>query len=282
MGVVTNNLFIGTPVTSNGLLDPYLKLRRAEKHLDALDELLKPFTGEKAYTITFYDDLEQGRYCMKCELHDIPEEICLTVGDAFYNMRSCLDQLVWSLARRGRPPVEHDRTQFPVMEVNNSGSRKRFREQTDGVSESARGEILSLQPYHRGDTYKKHPLWRLDAMCNLDKHRRIPANGSEGLFQFPLITQGDVVGVKPFFGGLIVERPADFRVDAFHNCHIVSVPLADKGKLKLNPSVPFKVNFGQGFGPDDAGGFIEDRQTIGEIYEFVRDSVLPRFVRFFP
>jgi hypothetical protein len=44
----------------------------------------------------------------------------------------------------------------------------------------------------------------------------------------------------------------------------------------MHPSVTFKVNFG-----GDASGFTENRDGIREIYQFVCDTVLPRFLRFF-
>lgn len=260
-----------------GLVDPYLKLGRAKKHLDTLDDLLKEFTGDKAYTVTFYDDLKEQRHVMECKLHDVPDDICLTVGDVFYNMRSCLDQIVWSLAFRIGKIIDPDYTQFPVMEVDNSASRKRLRQQTEGVPEPARDQIMALQPYHRGNAYKSHPIWRLDAMCNLDKHRRIPANGSEAIFKFPKIAQGDILGIQPHGKGVVIEAPLDLRIEALDNCHKLSVPLRYKGKLQLDPSVPFKVNFG-----GTAASFTEDRNGIGEIYQFVSDAVLPKFMRFFP
>jgi hypothetical protein len=183
------------------LADPYLKLGRAKMHLDALDVLLKEFTGPKAYTFRRYEDLKQKRYCFECKLLDVPDDACLTVGDAFYNMRSCLDQIVWSLSglTLANPPQT---TQFPIFDHLPSATKdiERFDRQVAGVPTKAIEQIKSLQPYHRGDSYKAHPLWRLNAICNLDKHRRIPANGSEVVVTFPNITKGDVFGLQSLGG----------------------------------------------------------------------------------
>lgn len=260
-----------------GMIDPYLKIGRAKTHLDALEALLKGFTDDKAYTITFYDDLEQKGHIMECKLHDVPHDICLTVGDLFYNMRSCLDQLVWSLAKRVGGVLDPDRTQFPILAVDNEETRRAFKKQTEGVPSDALDEIRAFQPYRREESYKSHPLWRLNAMCNLDKHRRIPANGSEGIFKFPKITQGDIVGIQLHGKGMVVEIPLDLRMEALADRHRVSVPFAYKGKLQLDPSIPFKVNFG-----GDATGLTEDGQGIAEIYQFICETVLPRFLPFFP
>lgn len=267
-----------------GLADPYLKLGRAKMHFDALDALLKDFTGPKAYAVRRYDDLKQQRYCFECKLLDVPDDACLTVGDAFYNMRSCLDQLVWSLSglTLAQPP---ETTQFPVFSYVPSKKRdiERWDRQVAGVPSRAIEEIKSFQPYRRGNSYKAHPLWRLNALCNLDKHRRIPANGSEVVVTFPTITQGDVLGLRSRGGAVSKRNPLDFRVEAFDDRHVVSVPLADKAKLQLNPSISFKVNFGQGDARNpDEFTVCEDGRGLWEIYKFVADVVLPRFLRFFP
>jgi hypothetical protein len=66
-------------------------------------------------------------------------------------------------------------------------------------------------------------------------------------------------------------------MEALADRHRVSVPFAYKGKLQLDPSIPFKVNFG-----GDATGLTEDGQGIAEIYQFICETVLPRFLPFFP
>jgi hypothetical protein len=275
-----------TPIpTLPGLADPYLKLGRAKMHLDALDLLLKEFTGPKAYAVRRYVDSQQRRYCFECALLDVPDPIPLTLGDAFYNLRSCLDQVVWSLSNRGRKKPPPATTQFPVFDHLPVAEKdvERFDKQVAGVSSKAVTEIKSLQPYQRGTSFKAHPLWRLNALCNIDKHRRIPANGSELIVNFPDITSGDVVGVQRHGKGVVIEMPLDLRVDALNDRHIISVPLANKHKLELDPSIRFKVNFGQGDARNpDKFTVCEDCAGLWDIYNFVAEVVLPRFLRFLP
>lgn len=119
--------------TQPGLADPYLKLGRAKMHLDTVDLLLKEFTGPKAYTVRRYDDLEQKRYCFECKLLDVPDEVCLAAGDAFYNARACLDQLVWSLS--SLTVANPQTTQFPVFGYFPSAKRDIERFSTDRLRE---------------------------------------------------------------------------------------------------------------------------------------------------
>src|ERR1700730_6825308 len=172
-----------------GIVDAELKLLWAKKHLCALDIELEIFSApSKAYILTRHDDIKNQMHVLSMRLTEVPEQICLIVGDAFYNMRSALDQLVWSLARLSGIP---NGTQFPIIERPTPKAFKRFDAQLIGVPDEAICEIKELQPYHRRDAYKSHPLWRLNELCNLDKHRRIPANGSALDVHFPNMTPED-------------------------------------------------------------------------------------------
>jgi hypothetical protein len=101
-------------------------------------------------------------------------------------------------------------------------------------------------------------------MCNLDKHRRIPANGGEILVHLPRATRQLVT------------------VESFDDSRIISAPLAHEDKLQLHPRITVTVNFGGGDPVIDPNALVENRDGLMEIYKFVADTVLPRFVRFFP
>lgn len=238
------------------------KLAWAKGHLQLLGSEIGQFANSNPYTLTREDDLEHGRHILRFKLLDVPLPICLIAGDAIYNMRACLDQLVWALARINRIP---DRVAFPVID-GPSLTKDRlnsFNRSLRGVPAEAICEIDALQPYQRGAAFKTHPLWRLDEMCNLDKHRRIPANGSKSIVHFPKMSWQDQTS------GLI-------SIDATGEGFVVAVPIAFKDKLDFHPTMQFAVSFG-----GDISGISETAQGFVQIYKFVAESVLPRFERFF-
>jgi len=100
-------------------------------------------------------------------------------------------------------------------------------------------------------------------MCNLDKHRRIPADGSRSIIHFPNLSEPDRAN------GII-------SIEALEDHFVASVPLALKHKLDFKDTMQFAVNFG-----GDTSGISEGYGGLVEIYKFVADSVLPRFTRFF-
>jgi hypothetical protein len=245
----------------SGIHDAETKLRWAKTHLHFLNREVETFSNSNPYTLTREDDLENQRHVLRFNLLNVPDPICLIAGDAIYNMRASLDHLVWSLARLSGIPK---RTAFPIVDgpVLTKSRLESFNRSLDGVSQEAICEIAALQPYHRGAAYKSHPLWRLDEICNLDKHRRIPANGSASILHFPNLAPG--------------EEKSILTVEVTDTGYIMSVPIGQKQKLDLHDTMRFAVHFG-----GDESGINEDFSGLVEIYNFVAESVMPRFVRFF-
>jgi hypothetical protein len=238
------------------LADPFLKTSRAKEHLEVLRRELTAFHESKPCQFRSRDDRVRQQCQIVVNIKDTPDRISLIVGDVFYNLRSALDQLVWCLAKLS---VSYPKgTQFPILEQRNLA---RFQKQTSGVPTKAVEIIESLQPYNRGDivSIKAHPLWRLNKMCNIDKHMRIPVHSSFVDFYLP----ESIVGSSHF-----------------DDSGVMNIPLGLKPKLKsymaLNPDVSFNVVFGDSF-----WGVEFDLEGIDTIYDFVANKVIPRFARFF-
>jgi hypothetical protein len=121
--------------------------------------------------------------------------------------------------------------------------------------------IESLQPYQGRDVaaIRGHLLWRLNLMCNIDKHRRIPVHGNVTTRRFPDLPESSTP---------LVEFAEDNKV--------VSVPLHLKNQMRLGPDVSINVVFG-----DLTEGISCDFAGVEEIYNLVANSIIPRFSRFF-
>ena len=236
------------------LADPYLKTSRANVHLEILRQELKAFRESQPCALVIDDDRKNQRCRVRVRIKDVPDTIPLIVGDVLYNLRSSLDQLVWCLAKLTLPYPKH--TEFPILEERDN---KRMREATRGVPAKAVGLIESLQPYHGGKAAKNSFLWRLNKLCNIDKHMRIPVHTTAVTFQFPANI---------------------LRLGHFENDGVMNIPLSLKAELKrhmtLNPDVPLQVIFGDSFWDIEC-----EMEELKEIYDFVADKVVPRFASFF-
>ncbi len=167
-----------------------------------------------------------------------------------------LYNITWQLAltKTSRP---YDRTAFPIVDEDTPQKMKTFDRITQDIPTEAVDEIKSFQPYQRGEAFKYDNLWKLDKLCNIDKHRVIPAQGTSLDLKIPR-------GVRPI---------AFNRLD---DAYIVTMPISVKAKMKLAPPPIFDILLGS-----EVDGLIISIWELPKIYEFVRDTVIPRFSRFF-
>lgn len=239
-------------------IDPYLKTTRAKRHLDDLRGALDTFYHLKPYRFTRQDDVKNQVHLIRFKVDPTPDHISLIAGDLFYNLRASLDQLAWCLAKLPSPQRSYPKgTQFPILDRRDV---KRMRKETRGIATGAVAIIESLQPYNTPDPpgFKGHLLWRLNKLCNIDKHMRIPVFGHSGKWMLPanVATQG-------------------YRFESLDDYFEMRIPLGMKDQMTLDPPVSMKVVFGDSF-----WGVSCDFAEIESMYEFVTNTVIPRFSGF--
>jgi hypothetical protein len=185
------------------------KLRRARHHARDLDAALREYSQLDPFELV--TGIEGNDLVVRVHIrHEIPEELSLITGDLLHNARSALDLLITSVAtdfasKSGRELSSDDeRTlSFPITRTESEFNRnaKRIAPLLPDVTMQ---KIRMMQPWSiaegmlerkgieitpgRVDTYIWwHPLLRLSALDNLDKHRAVLALD----FHRATITLGD-------------------------------------------------------------------------------------------
>jgi hypothetical protein len=151
------------------------KLRRAEEHCQAYDELFANYLETDPYAILFEYDLETGWHTFRWSVESEPplEELALIFSDIVGNLRSTLDYLVWQLVLLGgRKPGRQ--TAFPIVKREKDW-RVQGGSALTGVSEEWAQLIEEMQPFQRFDRPDLHPLAILEHVNNITKHRFLPA-----------------------------------------------------------------------------------------------------------
>lgn len=242
-------------MASFGLIEPYWKTERAKHHLQELKTAIEHFSNSKPYIISAEDDIENEVHRIRVKFSEPHCWIHLIAGDIFYCLRSALDQAVYYLAKDSFPYP--DWTQFPIFDEDTAETRKRFARYTRGVDSEAVSFIKSLQPYVglNREPLTAHMLWMLNKMCNIDKHRRIPIRGCATDISFKLPPWASVTKTN-------------------EGC-IITVPPSRKLEVAFDPIFSVDVSFG-----DSSEGVEIGVEGIEEIYNFVREYVLPRLARF--
>jgi hypothetical protein len=153
--------------------NPRAKLRRAEAHLEALNEVARAYGEREPCRIVEEPDPDcHGlRYRLVEIREEPPEGLGVIFGDLLYNLRSALDNLAWQLVLLGGGmPGRH--TGFPILDhpdkwrTGGKGSLK-------GVRPEHRKAIKALQPYCGWDNQAAIALWTVNHYGNIDKHQAI-------------------------------------------------------------------------------------------------------------
>jgi hypothetical protein len=238
------------------LKNPKLKVERAKEHLDFLNIKAREFIRLNPFRVTTEEDVQKGHYILQFHVPIIDLKLGIIADDVVYNLRSALDHITWQLALT-TTDTPHERTAFPIIDRDTTKKMSRFDDITRDVPVNAINEIKELQPYHRGAAYKDELLWKLDKLCNIGKHRIIPAHGTAIDFKIPK-------GIEIIYMG------------SLDNKHKVILPITAKAQMQFNPPPTGEILFGS-----EIDGLVVGIGEFNKIYEFVRDKVFPRFSRFF-
>jgi hypothetical protein len=256
-----------------------LKLDRALQHLERLKPEVERWLGRHPYFVVSNFDPQRGEHSVWIEPEgEPPAELSLIVGDCLHNLRSALDSLAYDLARvyQGEPldPEVASKSEFPIY-IEPKDFKKDRKRKIGATDPSSQIAIERLQPYNEWNHFRAfmaltgmrahpeayHPLWLLQNLSNIDKHRErhLTLFGPE----------------QVLFGG--------------HNADIADPLVRDatsiKGRAKIlsyrpvDPSGEVHVHFGFGLnvackeGPPAFGEPVD--RVLWRIYAFINREVLP-------
>ena len=233
------------------------KIGWAYVHLQRFDSMAANYCRQKACT-TQQDDFANGFHIRRCEFQPVPLDISHCLSDVVYALRSGLDQLAWQLALIGNPNPSRD-VMFPIHAERTPELEKKFRNMVWDMPCEAVAVIKELQPYKRGQAFRDDPLWKLNALSNLDKHRT-------------------PVG-RAITAEIYLEPSGWTRRDLDDSVEI-SWPISSKDAVVFEPSAP-KLLFGDPLDSRAAVPIEVTREEVAGIYNYVRETVAPRFTCFF-
>ncbi len=235
-----------------------MKIGRAERHFREFDALIVDYCTSNAYDRQ--DREEGGRYFVTLTPRPFAGDIPLSLADGVYALRSGLDQLAWqlSLLETTHPSRE---TMFPIFGERTQRNEELFRKRVRDMPCEAAKAIKRVQPYHRGDRYMDDPLWQLNELSNLDKHR-LPAVRSHEA-EFTVSPEG------------FERRDLTFGTE-------FSWPQEQKPLVNVAARTP-RLFFGDPIleAPDPFRPVLEiDRFQVAEIYRYVREEIASTFDQF--
>jgi hypothetical protein len=246
------------------------KIIRAEEHLATIRAEIA--RHEHKCKIVQRKNLEDRTIEFIGELPEPPILLSVIVGDCFHNLRSALDHLVWQLVEANPPNRGSAKNQFPICK-SAADFQKQAKTRLMGITSNAVAVIERLQPFVLGLSFDWHPLWRINELVNIDKHRTLMITTVflqdwEMYLSNPKSFLAEVVfmsGDRYQHGEVIAKAPFD--------------SVSDPEAVQINfVQRKFVVAFSDGPASSRIQGV---DTTIEELIQFVKTDVLPRFTPFF-
>jgi len=233
------------------------KAERAKLHLDAFNGHVSAYMKEPHTVVTKYD-AENRRYIKRFELKAFNSVLGMELGEFLYCLRSGLDQMAWQLAlpnARGASPGD---IYFPIFgDITKPQDAKRYSDRLALFPSDVAKELDAVQPHKGPDAPETHPLWQLNKLCNLDKHKFFPIHSR---------------GINPFVPSVPGVNVEHFdQEDAIE----ISVPEEYKDDLDLKPTLPDPIEIGE-WNSD----WRLPLHRLSDIHGFITCTVIPRFVPF--
>lgn len=164
------------------LASAYLKLMRAQEHLDPLVAKIRHFENSRPYRLVRETDEDAGEHVVYALLNEPPgAEWYGPFGDVINNLHGVLDHAVFGLSQffEGRPLTDGEArsVEFPIFTVPLKWERfvaskmpaLRF------LPDPHKSVVEREQPCRGSNEYFRnvHPMHVLHTLWNLDKHRQI-------------------------------------------------------------------------------------------------------------
>jgi hypothetical protein len=247
---------------SNPLASVREKIFRAEEHLAPIKTSIEACL-DKCHVISERDpDVTTFRFTLNLPTPDL--RLSIMIGECLHNLRSALDHIVWQLVLvNTQTPIKEN--MFPVCETVDGFNRQASRQRLHGISVAAQTLIEGLQPYAAGYPVHLHPLWVVNQLNNIDKHRALVlaavygSNATISATHEPTgLVFGEISGIETLRDGAIITiRCADINLAKEMNMQI-----------KTQLSVVFEETPVNGF---------EVNSIMCGVVKFIKDRVIPTF-----
>lgn len=171
-----------------------LKIERAERHIDDLNNRINIFRKSEPYAIGAkahpVAEIRHTTLYVAC-VDSVPNDFALIAGDAVHNLRSSLDHLAWQLVEAGGGTPNRD-TYFPICRTPQQYASAAGKQQIKAMPVEAQVALRAVQPFITFDD----TLADIHDLDLIDKHRLL-LTVSTFMTDWQAIVSGDLT--IPFF-----------------------------------------------------------------------------------
>jgi hypothetical protein len=221
------------------LFDPcWRRIDRADTHRRRMSEVWNEHLDGHPYD---FDLLHEGggvHILRVWEEYPVPAEFAIRLGEWLYNVRSCLDYIIWATAAYVTgtvPPPDEATLQYPVYESKAAWDRNLYR--LKHLADHHRHMLWTMQPFNSDPD--ANYLGAINNLARIDRHRR-PTNRTAYLAEFEPVVQIPAGTSATFEWGQRVL--SDGQADA---ARLTVNPWRDDMNVTINPRVGIDPEVGE-------------------------------------
>lgn len=154
-----------------------LKIRRADEHLQELEQQLGVFFEKEPYKIDVkIDEHSRKPVYFVASVEPVPDHISLLAGDVIQNLVTALDHLAYQLVCKDTndAPPQPNAIYFPIASDFDKYEKTKLRK-LKGATKATINAVDQIRPYKDGNDL----IWSLHALNNIEKHRLLLTVGSQ-------------------------------------------------------------------------------------------------------
>lgn len=243
-----------------------VRLKRADKHLDALNNEVSILRDAKNSGIVGHFEPETSEYVFRVKGGEPSVDMGLSVSEFAHQLRAALDNLISRLVEMNGNTVTNQTT-FVI--ADDCQKWKDNRGKLRGLGTDQFAIVQEAQPYKRGDLALDDPLSRLGWLNNRDKHRFFHA--SYWVFKQPMFPLPETIPIPrpandttgPF--AAMVMNSGDSRGDRAEICRCFLDNPGPNPKMSMDDDLPVDISLTDSERPLRLDDLREIRGAVGSI-----------------
>lgn len=253
-------MIASNPLELEIIQSPLLKVDRAKKHVNDLNQLVTEYLAAKPFRLRIKQSANPPERLIYVQTHpSLAEDLALIVGDAVHNLRTALDHLCYGMV--GDKAKRPGGVGFPFAKDGKSLASTIATRQMNVAPEEVIHELHALKPYPGGNDH----LYAVKALDERDKHHFIVTVGVA--MEFTPTQFGSLVGpekVAHLPPGMRFSGVGDFLVKMDQDSIIES----------FDQEADFQPPFTIGFGQEEPFGNLPIIPALKKMTAATEDAIL--------
>ncbi len=214
------------------------RIDRADDHRRRLSEIWNAHLAGHPFDFALVHEGDGVHILRVWQEEPIPSEFAIRLGEWLYNLRSCLDYIIWATAAYATgtaPPLDEAKLQYPIYESKAAWDGNIYR--LKHLAQHHKDMLLTMQPFN--SDMDANYLGAINNLARIDRHRR-PTEGTAYLAELkPVIQVPSGASVALEWGQRVLSG------GSANVARLTVTPWHDHMQVTINPRIGIDPDVGE-------------------------------------